>query len=61
MLKGVKTFLKEVKVELRKVVFPTRAEVVDSTKVLIIMVLIIAIFLGAVDLLLSKLVGTMVR
>jgi preprotein translocase subunit SecE len=61
MFNKVKTFLKEVKIELRKVVFPTRHEVVDSTKVLIIMVLIIAIFLGAVDLLLSKLVGTIVR
>ncbi len=61
MLNKLKTFFKEVKIELRKVVFPTRQEVVGSTKVLIVMVLIIAVFLGAIDLLLSKLVGMIVR
>jgi len=61
MFKKIRDFLKEVKIELRKVVFPSRQEVVDSTKVLIVMVLIVAIFLGAIDLVLSKLVGIIVR
>jgi preprotein translocase subunit SecE len=61
MFKKIKDFFKEVKIELRKVVFPTRQEVVGSTKVLIVMVLIVAIFLGAIDLLLSKLVRIIVR
>lgn len=61
MFERIKTFFKEVKMELGKVVFPTREEVVGSTKVLIVMVLIISFFLGAVDLLLSKLVGMIVR
>ncbi len=61
MFNRIKNFFKEVKIELRKVVFPTRQEVIGSTKVLIVMVLIIAIFLGAIDLLLTKLVGMIVR
>jgi preprotein translocase SecE subunit len=36
-------------------------EVKGSTKVVIVMVLIIAIFLGLIDLLLSKLVGMAVK
>jgi preprotein translocase subunit SecE len=57
----IKNFLREVKIELKKVVFPTREEVVGSTKVVVLLVLIIAIFLGLIDLLLSKLVGMAIR
>jgi preprotein translocase subunit SecE len=53
----IKEFFKEVKIELKKVVFPSKDEVIGSTKVVVVLVLIIAIFLGLVDLLLSKLVG----
>jgi preprotein translocase subunit SecE len=53
----IKEFFKEVKVELKKVVFPSRDEVIGSTKVVVVLVLIIAVFLGFVDMLLSKLVG----
>lgn len=61
MFNKIKTFFKEVKIELKKVVFPTREEVIGSTKVLIVIVLMVAIFLGAIDLLLSRLVGIIVR
>lgn len=57
MFDKIKNFLKEVKIELKKVIFPTREEVIGSTRVVIITVLIVAIFLGLVDLWLSKLVG----
>jgi preprotein translocase subunit SecE len=53
----IKEFFKEVKIELKKVVFPGKDEVIGSTKVVVVLVLIIAIFLGLVDMLLSKLVG----
>jgi preprotein translocase subunit SecE len=56
-----KLFFKEVKNELKKVIFPSRDEVIDSTKVVVVLVLIIAIFLGGIDLLLSKLVAMVVR
>ncbi|MBI5741519.1 MAG: preprotein translocase subunit SecE [Nitrospirae bacterium] len=61
MLERIKTFFREVKTELKKVVFPSRDEVIGSTKVVVVMVFIIAIFLGIIDLVLSKLVGMVVR
>lgn len=57
MFNRIKEFFKEVKIELKKVVFPGKDEVIGSTKVVVVLVLIIAIFLGLVDMLLSKLVG----
>ncbi len=42
-------FLKESRAELKKVVWPTRADVVSSVKVVIISTVIIAIVLGLLD------------
>ena len=61
MLKKVKEFFNEVKIEIKKVIFPTREELIGSTWVVIITVLIISIFLGIVDLGLTKLVGIALR
>ena len=61
MLERIKNFFREVKTELKKVVFPSRDEVIGSTKVVIVMVIIIAVFLGIIDFLLSKLIGMVVR
>ena len=51
----VRQFLREVRVELSKVTWPTRKETLASTSVVLIIVVIIAAFLGIVDLGLSKL------
>lgn len=48
------TFLKEVKVELGKVSWATRRELMDSTVLVITVTFIMAIFIGAMDLGLSK-------
>lgn len=61
MLQRVKDFFREVKVEIKKVVFPTREELIGSTWVVIITVIIISIFLGVIDLGLSKIVGMVLR
>jgi len=61
VFKKIKDFFNEVKYELKKVIFPSKDEVIGSTKVVVVLVLIIAIFLGGIDLLLSKLVGIVVR
>jgi len=61
MLNKVKEFFREVKVELKKVVFPARDELVGSTWVVIITVIVISLFLGIVDLGLTKLVGIALR
>lgn len=47
-------FLKEVKVELGKVAWSTRQELLSSTVVVIVTTAIIAVFIGLIDLALSK-------
>jgi preprotein translocase subunit SecE len=49
-------FLREVKVELKKVTWPTRKQTTGTTVVVIIFVFIVAVFLGLFDYSLSKLV-----
>jgi preprotein translocase subunit SecE len=61
MLNKTKEFFRDVKVEIKKVVFPSKDELVGSTWVVIITVIIISFFLGVVDLGLSKLVGMALR
>ncbi|HDH53587.1 MAG TPA: preprotein translocase subunit SecE [Nitrospirae bacterium] len=61
MFGKIKDFFREVKIELKKVVFPSREEVIGSTKVVVVLVLIVAVFLGLIDLVLSKLIGMVVR
>jgi preprotein translocase subunit SecE len=45
----VREFVKEVKVEATKVSWPTRNELRDSTVVVIVAVLLVSVFVGAVD------------
>lgn len=61
MLNRIKEFFREVKVEIKKVVFPTKEELVGSTWVVIITVVIISLFLGVIDLGLTKMVGIALR
>jgi preprotein translocase subunit SecE len=61
MLNKVKEFFREVKVEIKKVVFPSKDELIGSTWVVIITVIVISLFLGVVDLGLTKLVGIALR
>ena len=49
-------FLREVKVELKKVTWPSRKQAMGSTLVVIILVVIISLFLGVVDISLSSLI-----
>ena len=51
----INQFLREVKVELSKVTWPTRKDTIASTSVVLVIVILIAAFLGLVDLGLSKL------
>ncbi len=54
MLEKSIDFLKESKTELGKVIFPSRQEVISSTSVVILSVVVVSVFLGVVDLALSK-------
>jgi len=48
-------YFKECHNELKKVVWPTREVVINSTKVVIISTILVAVFLGFVDFVLLKL------
>ena len=54
-------FLREVKIELKKVTWPTRKQTIGSTVVVIILVMIISFFLGVVDIGLSSLVRVVLQ
>ena len=49
-------FLKEAKVELKKVTWPTPRQTLASTSVVIIVVIVVSIFLGIVDFGLAKVI-----
>jgi preprotein translocase subunit SecE len=61
MFSKIKNFFREVKIELKKVVFPSREEVIGSTKIVVVLVLIVAVFLGMIDMLLSKIIGMVIK
>ncbi len=56
MFKKIVEFFREVMLELKKVVFPTRKEVVGSTWVVIVTVLISAVFLWITDLIAGNII-----
>ena len=49
-------FLREVKIELKKVTWPTRKQTLGSTVVVVILVMIFSLFLGLVDVSLSSII-----
>jgi len=49
-------FLREVKIELKKVTWPSRKQTIGSTAVVIVVIILISIFLGSVDIGLSSLI-----
>jgi preprotein translocase subunit SecE len=61
MIDKIKEFFREVKVEIKKVAFPTKDELLGSTWVVIITILVVSVFLGIVDLGLTRLVGVALR
>ena len=54
MIKKLIKFLREVKLELKKVSWPSRKEISGSTGVVIVNVLIVAAYLGILDNLLQQ-------
>lgn len=50
------SFLKETKIELKKVTWPTRKEAVRLTEVVLIVSLIVMVYLGVLDYLFNQLV-----
>jgi preprotein translocase subunit SecE len=54
MIDKTKKFVQDVQVEMKKVTWPSRGELRGSTMVVIVTVIIIAIFIGFVDLVLNR-------
>jgi preprotein translocase subunit SecE len=58
---GIKTFVEDVRNELKKCSWPTRSELVESTVVVIVSVLIIGVFVGASDIVLLSLLKLVIH
>jgi len=50
-------YLKEVRIETKKVTFPSRKDTMATTSVVLVVVLIISFYLGIVDFALSRIIG----
>jgi preprotein translocase subunit SecE len=53
-MKKVLIFLQEVRNELKKTSWPSRKEVIGATTVVIVTTLVMGLFLGVIDLILSR-------
>lgn len=60
MIEKAVGFLTEVRAEVKKVTWPSRAEAMGGTAVVVVVVLIMAVFLGVVDAILSKIVQSLI-
>ena len=56
IMSRIKRFLRDAKVELNKVTWPTPKEALASTSVVIVVVIIVSLFLGVVDFGLTKII-----
>ena len=54
-------FLREAKIELKKVTWPTRKETIGATAVVLVLVMILSLFLGVVDMGFTKLITLLIR
>ena len=61
MFDRFKTYLAETKVEMKKVTWPTKSELKDATRVVIIASVILTAFIGVVDQILSSIVKLVFR
>jgi preprotein translocase subunit SecE len=60
-LKRAQEFVREVLAEFRKVAWPSRQELINSTVVVIAVTVVVALFLGAVDVVLARVVERILR
>jgi preprotein translocase subunit SecE len=54
-IEALKMYFEQARVELRKVVWPSKQEAIATSTAVIILVVVMAVFLGLVDLALAKL------
>jgi preprotein translocase subunit SecE len=58
---GIRSFLREVHAEFRKIVWPPKKTTTGLTGFVILLVIVLSLYLGSVDLLLGKLVSTVLN
>jgi len=56
MIERLKTYLLETKTEIKKVTWPTKQELKDSTRVVIVASFLLTVFIGVIDLVLNRIV-----
>ncbi|MGM0441088.1 MAG: preprotein translocase subunit SecE [Elusimicrobiota bacterium] len=54
-------FIREVLIEVRKVTWPDKKELISSTLVVIVLVFFVALYIGLVDFVLSHLLGVLLQ
>ena len=57
----IREFVREVLAEFRKVTWPSREELVSSTAVVLVVTVVLAFFLGGVDIVLARVVERILR
>jgi preprotein translocase subunit SecE len=60
-LRNVQQFFRDVAAEFRRVNWPSRSEVAASTVVVLALVFVVAVYLGLVDVMLSRIVGVVLK
>jgi preprotein translocase subunit SecE len=60
-LAKIKEFIREVKSEFLKIAWPDKKHTLGTAGVVVILVIIISFYLGAVDLILGKLIGFVIK
>jgi preprotein translocase subunit SecE len=61
MIGKIQKFIAEASVELKKVSWSTKRELIDSTWIVIISAAFLGIFIGITDFMLSKLIGLIIN
>jgi len=61
MLEKVKNYLTETRIELRKVTWPNKGELKDATRVVVVASILLTIFVGIVDQILSNIIKLVFR
>jgi preprotein translocase subunit SecE len=56
LIERIKLFLSETRTELKKVTWPTREELKESTRVVIVSTIMLTVFVGIVDQILSRII-----
>lgn len=61
MIARVNKFFTEVVVELKKVSWSTRSELIESTQVVLISTAALGVFIAVVDVVISKFIGVLIK